>query len=170
MQIARRKQAVRLTSDEPIYLTLDGIARMRARLARLKKELPAAAAEAGRTAAFGDRSENDEYKQAKGILRRTQRQIWTFEDQLRRVVEINVKKKGKGKMQKVALGSTVTLETPNGTRKTYQILGTLETNPAKGIISHRSPLGAALMGKKENETAAVQTARGKQEYKIIKID
>ncbi|MDE2019354.1 MAG: GreA/GreB family elongation factor [Patescibacteria group bacterium] len=155
---------------EPVYLTATGIARLKAKLARLKQELPELAAEAGHAASFGDRSENDAYKQAKGILRRTQRQIWTIEAQLKNAVEIKIGQKGKSDKQIVELGSTVTIKSGNGARRTYQILGTLETNPSEGIISHKSPLGAALVGKKEGDIAEIKTARGKQEWKITKIN
>jgi transcription elongation GreA/GreB family factor len=167
MQIAKRPRAKpRIADDEPVYLTPEGVARMQARLARLKREVLDLATEAGRTAAFGDRSENAAYKDAKSALRRTQRQIWTLEDQLKRVVEIKPGPKAAGTVQ---LGSVVTMEIKNGIQKKFQILGTLETNPDRGIISHKSPLGAALIGRMVGETIFIQTARGKQEYKILKV-
>ena len=157
---------MRLSPDEPVYLTVDGLRHLEERLARLKRELPAAALEAERTAAFGDRSDNAEYKEAKGILRRTQNQIWNLEDQLKRAVVIKPEKNKEGPVQ---LGSTVTLESNDGSRQKFEILGTLETNPGRSRISHRSPLGAALIGRKKGETVTVQTPRGSREYKIIEI-
>jgi len=169
MQIPKKKRTERLTATEAVYLTKDGIARMEARLERLKRELPAAAEEAAHAASFGDRSENDAYKQAKSILRRTQGQIWQIEDELKRVVEIKTGDTGHGTRDTVTLGSTVTIEDKNGKRQIYQLLGTLETNPERGIISNKSPLGAALMGKKKGETIKIQTARGTQEWKVREI-
>jgi transcription elongation GreA/GreB family factor len=165
MQIPKRRQQVRLSADEPVYLTPDGIRRLEERLARLKRELPDAALEAQRTAAYGDRSDNAEYKEAKGMLRRTQRQIWNLEDQMKRAVAI-VPGKNKGVIE---LGSTVTIETENGTKKKYQILGTLETNPERNIISHKSPLGAALIGHKKGDSVSVKIANGIREYRIVEI-
>jgi transcription elongation GreA/GreB family factor len=167
MQIPKKRRVNLLSDDEPIYLTAQGIARLQARLARLKRELPGAIAEAARTGAYGDRSDNAEYKEAKGILRRTQRQVWNLEEEMKRVVEI---KPGRNASETIQLGSTVTLELKNGNRKKFQILGTLETDPEKGIISHKSPLGAALMDHRTGEKITIKTAKGKWEYGIIKID
>ncbi len=181
MQIAKKRRVERLTADEPIYLTVAGHARLQARLARLKRELPAAAAEAARTGTYGDRSDNAEYyKEAKGQQRRMQRQIWNIEDELKRVVEIKPGMDGAGGAAAagvVQLGSVVTVEVvgdtrgagsaQNATQKKFQILGTLEADPDRGIISHRSPLGAALMGKKVGEMVQIKTTRGVQGYKIL---
>src|SRR5438105_14181744 len=84
----RKQKPIKPEDDGPIHLTPEGANRMRAQLARLKQILPALAAEAQRTAAYGDRSENAEYKEAKSTLRRTQWKIYTLEDQLKRVLII----------------------------------------------------------------------------------
>ena len=55
-------------------------------------------------------------------------------------------------------------------QKTYQILGASETNPRQGIISHHSPLGAALMGRKVGEIVKIRLANKEVEYRIIKIE
>ena len=86
---------------------------------------------------------------------------------MKRIVEIKPNPKAAGTVE---LGSTVILELENGTRKKFRILGTLETDPEKGIISHKSPLGAALMERKVGEIISVQTARSRQEYKIVEIN
>ena len=83
MQIPRRKKeelrALKTQSDEPVYLTSEGLDELKAKLAHLKKQLPIQAAETSRTADYGDRSENAEYKDAKARLRRTQSQIFYTE-------------------------------------------------------------------------------------------
>ncbi len=171
---------------EPIYMTPEGIERLREKLARLKRNLPKLAEETARTAAYGDRSDNAEYKQAKGALRYATYESYRIEDQLKRVVPIE---RGAGKGGIVQLGSTVTIApagtTPSGgggkiagktagvgkTKKetTYEILGPTETNPTSGRISHLSPLGAAMMGHKVGDIVAIQTATGKKEYTILKV-
>src|SRR3989344_373401 len=162
----RRKINLRVPDDGPVHLTPDGRKRIADELVRLKHELPALALEAQRTAAYGDRSENAEYKEAKSTLRRTQRRIWTLEDRLKRVSIIPI---GKNQTGKVALGSTVVLESGK-TRTAFQILGPHETNPGKGRISHLSPLGAALIDKKQGEVVEVKTPNGKKIYRIIEIN
>jgi transcription elongation factor GreA len=155
---------------EPVYLTPEGIKRLEARLERLKQSLPAVIEEAARTAAYGDRSDNAEYKEAKGILRRSRGQVLHIEDQLRRVVVIPAGSDAAGMVQ---LGSTVTIVAKNGrpagAKKTFRILGSSETDPGRGRISHTSPLGAALLGHAKDDVVSVQTPGGAQDYVIVEV-
>lgn len=146
-----------------IPLTKEGVRRLEMRLKRIEKELPELIEETQRTAAYGDRSDNAEYKDAKLKLRRANWQILKIKDQLKRV-EI-IEPQGNGYVQ---LGSTVTVES-NGKQQTFQILGPYETNPSHGMISDKSPLGKALMGKMKGRLVEVELPNGIKEYKIIKI-
>lgn len=159
---------------EPVHLTPAGIARLEKELADLKRRLPTLASEAARTAAYGDRSDNAEYKQAKGVLRFTHRRIFEIESQLKRAVAIP---SGPGANGTIQLGSTVVLELlkndENGgdtKLKRYEIVGPAETDPAHGRISHRSPLGAALIGHAKGDVAGIKAGNGLlQEYRIVDI-
>jgi len=51
----------------------------------------------------------------------------------------------------------------------YEIVGSAEANMQERKISHLSPLGSALMGKKKGETFAFETPNGLQKYKIVSI-
>src|SRR3989344_3420109 len=93
--------------DGPIHLTADGFSRPQKKIENIKKILPALAEEARRTAAYGDRSENAEYKEAKSSLRRANSQIISLGDQIKRVVVI---KSGPNISGKVEIGSTAVLE------------------------------------------------------------
>lgn len=156
-----------MQDNEPVlYLTSDGFKRLQEKLDSLKSMLPGYIAEAHRTAEYGDRSDNAEYKEAKFILRRTRGQISTIEDKLKRAEIISPEQNKSGI---VRLGSTVLLESKTGTRKTYRILGSQEANPEKGNISYKSPLGSALMNRGEGDKVIVKTGNGSQEYHIIEI-
>ncbi len=161
----RRWTRSQMPDTGPVYLTPEGIKRLKDRLARLKKDLPGFAEEAARTAAYGDRSDSSEYKEAKGILRRTHRQIFAIEDQLKRVVAIP---SGAGAEGTVRLGCTVKVES-KGVMKTFRILGSQETNPGRGRISHVSPLGVALLGHGKGDLVHIKTPNGEKEYKIIEV-
>jgi len=166
MHIPRRQWSRRPPPNtEPVHLTQEGLNKLKNRLERLKYDLPAAAEEAARTAAYGDRSDNAEYKEAKSALRRMHRQIAAAEDQLRRVVLIP---DGPDASGKVRLGATVTLER-NKKEQTYHIVGPSETDPGKGRISHTSPLGAALVGHAAGDEISIKTPRGTTTYKITKV-
>ena len=160
----RRK--ITTLDDAPIHLTADGIRRLEEKLARLKAALPERIGETARTAAFGDRSDNAEYAQAKGTLRRTHAQIFVIEDQLRRAVKISTGKNASGT---VRLGSTVVLESRDGSRSTYQILGSHETKPERGRISNQSPLGAALMHHMAGDVITITTPGGTHTHRILKV-
>ena len=166
MQIPRRKsEELRQRDEGPIYLTEQGIKRLKGELEHLKRVLPERIQETARTAAFGDRSDNAEYKAAKSLLRGTHYRILTVEEQLKRAVVI---KRGGTASGLIRLGSAVVLES-NGIRKEYEILGSQETDPGRGRISHVSPLGAALMNRKKGDTVSVTTRSGTREYRILEI-
>jgi len=152
-------------TDESIHLTEEGLAHLKEKLARLKRALPNLVAETQRTAAFGDRSDNAEYKLAKSSLRRANWQILSIEDQLKRVTPITAGPDASGR---VRIGSMVVLET-DGAERTFRILGSHETDPARGRISYQSPLGAALMGRAKGDTVTIQTASGSRIYRILEI-
>jgi transcription elongation factor GreA len=152
--------------DGPVYLTEDGRDKLKSELARLKAALPGYIEEAARTAAYGDRSDNAEYKDAKGRLRRTHYRIAEIEDQLKRV---SIIRSGPNASGRVELGSTVVLET-GGKQATYYIVGPREADPGEGRVSHVSPLGAALMGRSKGDAVSIQTPKGVKEYRILKIN
>ena len=56
---------------------------------------------------------------------------------------------------RVRFGGSVTIEREDGRVQTWRITGEDEADPAKGSVSHVSPLARALMGKREGETAMV---------------
>lgn len=159
------KRIFKKEDDEPIPLTGDGLKHLRERMASLKRALPDLIAEAQRTAAYGDRSDNAEYKEAKSTLRRTQGQIFRIEDQLKR---IEVIKRPAHAPNTIQLGSMAVLET-EGKEKTYEILGPHETDPARGRISNKSPLGAALMGRAKGDIVMIETENGSRTYRILAI-
>lgn len=68
----------------------------------------------------------------------------------------------------VQIGCTVTI-TDGKTERTYQIVGGYESDPSTGKLSHTSPIGKALVGKKMDETVAVIVPAGTITYTIVKI-
>jgi len=67
----------------------------------------------------------------------------------------------------VGLGDTVTLE--NGKKIRYEITSEDEANPLERKISHKSPIGTAIIGKKVGAEVEIETPKGKITYKIAKI-
>lgn len=161
-----REEELKLWQSTPVFLTPEGLAKLKAKLEHLQKILPGLIAETARTAAYGDRSDNAEYKDAKGRMRRTQAQIFTIEDQLKKIKIID---SGPDAGGKIRMGSTVTVETESGEKRIFRIVGPSETNPSAGYISHVSPLGAALVGRKEGDTVSIKTGTGEKKYGILEV-
>jgi len=146
------------------YLTFGKFCALKEEIKQLKAALPQAIAEVRRLAEMGDFSENAAYQMAKGRLRGLNQRLLDLEEQIKLAIVI---KPGVNKNQ-VQLGSQVTVET-FGRQKTYLILGSSEINIQKNIISHNSPIGAALMDKKAGDTVKIQLADKEIECRIIKI-
>lgn len=68
----------------------------------------------------------------------------------------------------VGIGSKVKLVSA-GKEYSYQIVGSYESDPSRGTISHLSPLGKALMGKREGEVIQIYLPEGNKKYQIITI-
>jgi transcription elongation factor GreA len=130
----------------------------------IKVSRPRAAELVKSLASDGDFSENAGYQMAKGRLRDINQRILDIEDHLRRAIIIKPQKNN----GRVGLGHHVTVSV-SGREKTYLILGSSETDPARGIISHNSQIGAALMGHKIGDVVSVNLIKGAIECKIIKI-
>ncbi|HPD08136.1 GreA/GreB family elongation factor [Patescibacteria group bacterium] len=147
------------------YLTSAKAAELKKRLEWLKKVAqPRAIKEVSRLAEMGDFSENAAYQMAKGRLRGINQEIIELHDYLNQVVIIEPPRDNR-----VGLGSRVEVEM-DGENKSFLILGSKETNPSKGIISHNSPLGAALLGRQAGEEVNLKLANRWLKIRIIKVN
>lgn len=71
---------------------------------------------------------------------------------------------------KVSFGSTIEIiDLDTEKRHTYTIVGSIESDTAKGRISYGSPIAKALIGKQEGDEIAVSLPRGECEFVIDKI-
>lgn len=164
MQVPRRKLGrythVRLDPN----VTPEKFDELKQELERLKTvKQPRAIVEVKRLAEMGDFSENAAYSIAKGRLRAINDRITELTEYLKHAVIIQPSQSGV-----VQLGSTVTVEI-SGKQKTYTILGSSETDPASGVISHKSPLGTALMGRRVGDTVEIQLAGNIVGCRIVDI-
>ena len=113
----------------------------------------------------GDFSENAAYQIAKGKLRGINQKILDLTNHLKIATIIKPNKDSDA----VEIGHRVTISY-DGKERTYEILGSSETDPIRGIISHNSPIGSALLGHKVGDTVKVKLANKTAEYKILKIE
>lgn len=113
----------------------------------------------------GDLAENSDYQNAKDELDFLDGRITELGEVLRDCVVV----KSNGRSDQVSFGTKVTLKA-NGKKHVYYIVGEWEANPAEKKISHTSPLGQALIGKKVGEKVEVEAPAGKVVYKILSIE
>ena len=151
------------------YITRRGFDALRAELHQLvAHERPRTVVEASTAAAHGDRSENYEYKFAKkklreidGKLHRLQKLLESFE-----VVDPATRPK----TARAFFGATVTVEDEDGDARAYQLVGVEEQDAGAGRISHESPLGRALLGRRRGEVVVVRRPKGDVELTILRVD
>lgn len=111
----------------------------------------------------GDLMENSDYHNAKDELEFLDGRIDELQDVLKNAVVLNGSHNGG-----VSVGTKVTIKSNSLTRE-YFIVGEWEADPMKQKISHTSPLGQALMGKKVGEKVEVEAPAGKVVYEILSI-
>ncbi|MFZ2682091.1 MAG: GreA/GreB family elongation factor [Patescibacteria group bacterium] len=167
MRLPTRKSETERLQNQVVdnHLTPAKIAKMREELTDLvKSKRGPAAEEVARTSQMGDLSENAAYQFAKQNLRRINSRILILQERLNQAIPIDL-----GPTDgKIRIGSTVMLET-NGQTITYEIVGSVESNPARGRISYSSPLGTLLIGKSLHDTITLTTPHANTTYKITNI-
>ena len=114
---------------------------------------------------FGDLSENAEYSSARQEQERVEGRIAEIEHIL---LNVDIIKKPKGD-NKIQLGSSVKLKGSGGKAKEFTVVGTVEADPLNGKISDESPIGQALLGKKEGDKVDITTPIETATYKIVNI-
>lgn len=116
---------------------------------------------------FGDLSENSEYDEAKNEQAKMEARIADIETMLKNVKIID---EAVNNTSTVNLGSRILLLDMNSNKECeYRIVGSSESNPARGLISNESPVGKALIGHKVDEIVKIETLIGIEKYKILKI-
>lgn len=151
-----------------IYLTPQGKKELEEKLEYYKTvRRPEISKKIGEAREFGDLSENAEYDAAKNEQAMIEHEISEMEVKLRECVVIN---KNDIDTSKVSVGCTVTVYDEDFDEEVkYQIIGSTESNPLKGLISNESPVGKALLGRKCGEVVDVETPAGVCKLKILQI-
>jgi transcription elongation factor GreA len=153
-------------TDDSHYLTSEGAKALRDELDELVNvKRPALAARLKDAISMGDLSENADYHDAKEQQAFLEGRIRYLESILRSAVIIE----DDSSDGVVRVGSEVTIQEEDFDPETYRIVGPAEANPREGKISHESPLGTALLGKKTGQKVKVQTPNGTLTFKIKRI-
>ena len=137
-------------------LTKNDIKKMQEELDYRRLELmPQLIEEVKRTRAFGDLSENFEYKAAKQAQNKNRSRIRYLEGMIKSAKVID----GRSKADEVGLFDKVEIYMPEeGDTEIIQVVTTVRCDPRKGLISKESPFGKQVLGKKVGDRFTVQVS------------
>lgn len=155
-------------NNDPSYLTAEGYECLKKELTELKG--PARLSISARLRAaiqMGDLSENADYINAKEDQAFLEGRILELDAILRNAVIIDESPKVR---ESVDIGSHITVQEDDFEPETYYLVGPKEADPKNGRISHESPIGRALLGRRVGEIALASTPGGDIRLKILSIE
>lgn len=156
-----------MMSSKPVPVTREGLERLRAELEELKNvRRPEIASIVAEARSHGDLRENSAYDAARHDQMMNERRIADLDALFRNAVVVEDQPVSNGI---VSVGSTVTIDF-DGEEERYTIVGAIEAKPTAGKISNESPMGAALLGKRANQTASWETPAGTQSVRILRVE
>ena len=149
-------------------MTLAGYNKITGELEFLKKkERPETAIALDEARQLGDLKENAEYHAAKDKLALIDTQIAELNAIISKAVIIDPSTLPH---EKVSFGSTVSLVDTNTDEEfTYTIVGGVESNADKGMISFNSPLAKQLMGKEEGDEVTATLPGGVKTFEVLSV-
>jgi len=115
----------------------------------------------------GDLRENAEYHAAKEKQSHIESRILNLNDWIARAEVIDVSKLSG---DKVVFGATVKLlDVETDKQVTYTLVGELEADIKRRLISVTSPLARGLIGKAVGDLVTVQSPGGAREYEVVEV-
>jgi transcription elongation factor GreB len=154
-------------AEKKNYITPSGFEKLRAEYTELLNvERPKTVEVVAWAASNGDRSENADYQYGKRRLREIDKRLFFLK---KRLEDAEVVDPGTIKSDKVLFGATVSLENENGDTLVYQIVGEDEIDIKQKKISWRSPLAAAILGRKLDDEVKVAKPSGEEVMTIVDI-
>ena len=149
-----------------ILLTSEGFIELEEELDNLKNNERPSVIEAIKEArAQGDLSENADYDAARNKQAEVEARIKEIEYMIEHAKIIEKNAEGT-----VSLGSNVDiLYVDDDEVENYSIVGSTEADPLENKISNESPIGRAIIGKREGETVEIDSPNGNFKIKIVKV-
>lgn len=151
-------------SNKQIQLTQKGLETLKKELVELVEvKRPKMVKRLSNARNQGDLKENSDYQNAKEALGFLAGKIEELEHVIKTAKVVTGNKDGDA-----GVGTKVTVKI-NGSTQVFEIVGDWEADPLKKKISHTSPLGTALTGRKKGEKVEVEAPAGKILYEIVAI-
>ena len=155
-------------SKEKNYITPPGFQKLRDEYSELLTvERPKLVDVIAWAASNGDRSENADYIYGKRRLRQIDGRLHFLQDKLERAEVIDPKQLSG---TKVIFGATVTISDEDGNTLVYQIVGQDEFDIKQNKVSWKSPVAAALLGKKVGDEVVIKKPDSQMIVSIEKIE
>ena len=152
---------------EKLYVTQDGLDKLKADLAESKAQTGVVAAEIEHARSYGDLRENAEYHAAKEAQAKLQERIRDLEDKVARAAIVD---ESQMDASKAYMGATVRVRNKKTSKEfSYTLVSPVEADLAAGKISMKSPVGKALAGKSVGETVIANVPAGDLEFEILDI-
>ena len=151
------------------FLTKEGFKKLEAELEYLRTEKRKEVAKRLHEAAessLGEFVEDPEFEAAKNEQSFVEGRIRELEILLANAKLITKQRSKNGEVQ---IGSTVVIKEGRAKPEEYRIVGAAEANPREGKVSHASPLGVALIGKKEGDKVEVAAPAGSFTVKVVEV-
>ena len=157
-----------MNEQQAVLLTREGLKKLEDELHELRTVRRAEVAQAIREAQELGTAQNDaQYEDAKnqqafieGRIREVERML-----ELAEIIDEQAARRSK----EVRVGSTVTIRSEDGKRQTFQLVGPAEVDTSAGRISHESPVGRALLGKKRGDPVLVRAPGGRVEKTSLTV-
>jgi transcription elongation factor GreA len=148
------------------FLTQDGLEKLVSELDELKQKREYSIAQLEEVSQPDESGEDGLSTQIKEEVEVLNSKIEEIENAIRTAEIITDNNK---KSNIVELGSHVKIKLSSDITKEFYIVSHLESDPSQNKISDQSPLGKALMGKKEKEEIEIDAPAGRLTYKIVSI-
>ena len=155
-----------MTSKEEHFVTENGLKELKNELEDLTVNVRPEVINAIKEArALGDLSENAEYHAAKDKQSQIESRIRELEYLIENATVIK-----EGDNSEVRIGSTVEIKYIDDNEvEEYKIVGSTEADPFENKISNSSPIAKAIIGKKVNDIASVESPNGNYDVQIVSI-
>jgi transcription elongation factor GreA len=154
-------------SQDRLYITAEGLEKMKADVAALCERRIVVANAIEHARSLGDLSENAEYHSAKEEQAMVHAKIRDLEDKIARASVLENEDRD---TSKAYLGASIrVLNLKTNSEMTFMLVGPAEADISLGKISVQSPVGKALLGRELGEKTTAQTPAGQMAFKILEI-
>ncbi|MCQ2173950.1 MAG: transcription elongation factor GreA [Bacteroidales bacterium] len=152
---------------ENIYMTQEGLDKLKKELSEALAQRPVIAAAIAEAREKGDLSENAEYESAREAQGLLELKIANLQSKVTAAKVIDESRIGTDKVQML---NKVTVENMgNGQKMVFTIVGETEADFSKGKLAATTPIAKALLGHGKGEVVEAQVPAGVLKFKIIEI-